>query len=198
MQSIETEDSKPLNQWVVLNRLLFIYKAAGAALAALCFVLGVVCLVLANQDPIVVVASERDHIFLMGQRKDVDIQERDVSRFIERYVRLYYEWPTLEPDKVISHLAPFITNEFRSSALDFLKVRKQRDFGGKAIRQDITGMKVEITKNSTVAIFDVILRVDGIPLVVPTQMSFQLVQGTATESNPLGLYVNGTTVHEGK
>lgn len=177
---------------------MFIYKACGAVLAVLCLVLGILALVLSGRKPIVVVTSNDDHIYLQGEKKSIDISESDIRRFIEKYVKLYYEWPVLEPDKITQKLAPFVTDGFKSRALEFLKERKEKDFGGKSIRQDVSGLSVNVTKDSTIAIFDVVLRVDGIPLVVPTQMAFQLNKGAATEWNPIGLYVNSATVHEGK
>ena len=62
----------------------------------------------------------------------------------------------------------------------------------------MAGISVQVTKESTIAIFDVVLRVDDIPLIVPTQVALQLVKGVPTEWNPMGLYVNNITIHEGR
>jgi hypothetical protein len=187
-----------MNQWAELNRLLFIYKLIGAVLACFCVLLVILCFVLSSRNPIVAVATDNDYFYFSGKKSAVDLNESNIKRFIEKYVRGFYEWKTLEPEKIAQEIAPLVTDGFKDKALFSLKEKKEKVFTGKTLRQDVSGLSVEVTKDSTTAVFDVILKVDGIPLVVPTQILFQLVKGGVNDWNPLGLYVNGTTVHEGK
>jgi len=198
LQSKVNEENKPMDQWSALNRILFIYKAAGASLAALCLMLGILAIVLAGRKPIVAVVSEGDSLYLFGHRADVPLNEANIKRFVERYVKLAYEWEVLNPEKITQDISPLVTDDFRVNKLAFLKNRKEKDFAGKTIAQDVSGLKVQVTKESTIAVFDVVLRVEGIPLIVPTQVSFQLTRGNQTQWNPVGLYINGETLHEGK
>jgi hypothetical protein len=192
------EMNQTINQWTALNRFLFIYKAVGAAVAVLCLILGIVCIVLASKSPIVIVASENENFYFQGRQGQVEIKELDVKKFVERFVVRYYNWQELNPDQIIKNILPLATDGFKENSFLNLKARREKEFVGKKISQSASGINVQVSKQSTIATFDVILRIDNIPLIVPMQVAFQLVKGSQTEWNPLGLYVNTLTTHEGK
>ncbi len=192
------ESSFSANQWVTLNRFLFIYKAVGVAVAGLCLILGVVCIFLANKSPVVILASENEYLYFQGRHSQVNLTETDIKRFVERFVTKYYNWHELNPDLIIKNIEPLATDGFKENTLANLKQRKEKEFLGKKIQQSVAGVSVQITKESTIAVFDVVLRVEGLPLIVPTQVAFQLIKGAQTEWNPMGLYVNSLNMHEGK
>jgi hypothetical protein len=194
----KTADSFSVNQWTALNRFLFIYKAVGVAIAVLCLILGAVCIILSNKSPVVVLASENEFFYFQGRHSQVDLNEGDIKRFVEKFVTRYYNWRELNPEQIIKNIGPLATDGFKDNTLANMKLRKEKEFLGKKVQQSVAGISVQITKESTIAIFDVVLRVEGIPLIVPTQVAFQLVKGAQTEWNPMGLYVNSLTMHEGK
>lgn len=187
-----------VNQWTALNRFLFIYKAGGVALVIVCLILGGICISLANKSPVVILSSENDFFYFQGRHADVALTETDIKRFVERFVTRFYNWQELEPEKIIKNVGPLATDGFKENTFLNMKARKEREFVGKKIQQSVAGVSVQVTKEATIAIFDVVLRVDGIPLVVPTQVSLQLVKGEQTEWNPMGLYVNALIQHDGK
>ncbi len=192
------ENGKPINQWVALNRILFLYKVGGAAVAGLCALLVILCLTLSNRNPIVAIQQGADYTFVQGTRRPVPLGEDNIKRFVEEYVGLAYQWDTLDPNHIGEDIAPLVTDNFRAQEIAELSQEKDKDFMGKKVKQSVAGLGIQITKDSTVATFDVVLRVDNVPLVVPTQVSFQLVQGDRTQWNPLGLYVAGEIVYQGK
>ncbi len=198
MPSNEIKESNVHNQWTWINRMLFIYKAAGAGLAIVCLMLVCLALVLSSRKPIVALNTGEEVLYFPGQKMNVDLNEAAIERFIKRYVKMAYEWEVLDPDKITRQLAPLVTDGFREKEFLLLRQRKEKEFVGKTVRQNVSGLTVQVTKDSTIALFDVVLRVDGIPLIVPTQISFELVRGPTTEWNPIGLYINGETLHEGK
>ncbi len=198
MELNKTADSFSVNQWTALNRFLFIYKAVGVAIAVLCLILGAVCIILSNKSPVVVLASENEFFYFQGRHSQVDLNEGDIKRFVEKFVTRYYNWRELNPEQIIKNIGPLATDGFKDNTLANMKLRKEKEFLGKKVQQSVAGISVQITKESTIAIFDVVLRVEGIPLIVPTQVAFQLVKGAQTEWNPMGLYVNSLTMHEGK
>ena len=198
MELNKTEDSFSVNQWTVLNRFLFIYKAVGVAIAVLCLILGVVCIILSNKSPVVILASENEFFYFQGRHSQVELNESDIKRFVEKFVTKYYNWSELSPEQIIKNIDPLATDGFKENTFANMKLRKEKEFLGKKIQQSVAGISVQITKESTIAVFDVVLRVEGIPLIVPTQVAFQLVKGAQTEWNPMGLYVNSLTMHEGK
>lgn len=198
MKNNDNEMSQPMNQWVALNRFLFMYKAVSAALVGLCLILGVVCIMQTTKSPVVILASEQESFYFQGKKGQVDLKESDIQKFVERFVTRYYNWSELHPEKIIQSIGPLATEGFKENTFANLKLRREKDFVGKKIQQSVAGVTVQITKESTIASFDVILRIDGIPLIVPTQVAFTLVKGNQTEWNPMGLYVNTLTTHEGK
>ena len=75
--------------------------------------------------------------------------------------------------------------------------RKNKDFKGQEVSQDIAHIKVKISEKEIIVTFDKIFHIASIPLVVPTQVSVQIINGATTKWNPMGLYVNGILEHEG-
>ena len=194
----QNQNSVPSNQWNALNRFLFIYKAAGAAIALICVMLVVLCILLTNRRQIVVMASDQEAFYFIQKDSNSEIKEQDVKNFVQRFVKNYYNWNELLPEKILTSICPLATEGFKENTLPVLRVRKDKEFLGKKLQQSVAGVSIQVSKEATIATFDVVMRVEGIPLVVPMQVSFQLVMGDKTEWNPLGLYVNSVTEHEGK
>lgn len=158
----------------------------------------VLCFVLANRRQVVVLASDQESFYFVQKSTDSEIKEVDVKKFVHKFIDNYYNWAELDPDKILVSVAPLVTEGFRDNTAPVLKVRKDKEFLGKKVQQSVAGIKVIVNKDSTVATFDVVLRVEGIPLVVPMQVSFQLAMGEKTDWNPIGIYINSLTEHEGK
>jgi len=187
-----------VNQLIALNGFLRIYKGIGIAVTILCIVLTYACIKLATKDPIVIRANGNELTYYQGHHVPVKVTENEIRTFVERFIMKYYNWGELKPELIYQNIGPLITEGVKENTLIFLKNRKEKEFFGKKIQQAVAGISVEIRKESAIAIFDIVLRVDNVPLVVPTQVELQLIEGDSTEWNPIGLYVNNITVHEGK
>ncbi len=198
MELNKSDASFSTNQLIALNRFLYIYKFIGIGLAVLCLVIVGAYIKLVNQNPIVVITKENEISFHQGHYLGVSLNEDNIKHFVEKFVDRFYNWGDLNPEMIFKSIEPFITDGLKESTLKNLKVRKEKDFFGKKLQQSVAGLSVQVTKESTIAIFDVVLRVDGIPLVIQTQISFQLVKGIQTEWNPIGLYINNIIIHEGR
>lgn len=198
MELNKSDASFSTNQLIALNRFLYIYKIIGLGLIILCLVLGAAYIKLANQNPIVVLAKDNNLSYYQGKHLQVSLNESNIKTFVEKFIDRYYNWNDLNPEVIFKNTEPFITDGLKESTLNNFKTRKEKDFFGKKLQQAVAGLSVQVTKESTIAVFDVVLRVDNIPLVVPTQVSLQLVRGVQTEWNPMGLYVNSITIHEGR
>lgn len=198
MNSDKSEGNFSVNQLIALNRFLFLYKGIGVALALLCLILGIACTVLANRNPIVVIARENEFSYYQGHQKQVDVNEKTIKNFVEAFLVRYYHWNELNPVLIYKNIEPFLADGIKNSTLADLKTRRDKVFFGKKIQQSVTGILVAVDKDSTIATFDVVLRVDNIPLVVSTEVALKFIKGDSTEWNPLGLYVNSITTHEGK
>lgn len=193
-----SEGSFSVNQLVALNHFLFLYKGIGIALALLCLVLGIACNVLANRNPIVVIAKDNEYSYYQGHQKQVEVNEKTIRNFVEAFVMRYYSWSELDPMLIYKNIEPFIADDIKESTLADLKTRKDKVFFGKKIQQSVVGISVVVDKDSTIVIFDVVMRVDNIPLIVPTEVALRFVKGIQTEWNPVGIYVSSITTHEGK
>jgi hypothetical protein len=198
LETNKSDSSFSVNQLIALNRFLNIYKGIGIAITILCLVLGITCITLANKNPIVVLASGNEFSYFQGRHSQVALNENNIKHFVEKFVTKYYNWNDLNPVLIYKNIEPLITDGLKENMLANLKIRKEKEFLGKKLQQAVTGISVQVTKESTIAIFDVVLRVDNIPLIVPTQVALQLVKGEQTEWNPVGLYVNNITTHEGR
>jgi hypothetical protein len=191
------KENKTVNQWMALNHVLFIYKAIGLGLVGLVLVLGVLCFYVSDRTPLVVKEQCGETQHLVGARKDVPINEEHIKSFVKSYVRLRYIWEEVNLKKTLLDIRPFVTSGFSKKTGLELKNFMSDEFKDKKLSQKISGIDVMVTDKSTIATFDRILRVNGIPLIIPTQMSFALVKGERSYWNTLGLLINGVTIHEG-
>ncbi len=197
-ENTPVEGNKILSQWLSLNRVLFLYKVVGLSLLGLCLLLSIFLFILATRDPVVITLTEESR-FYHGGRSPISLTEQDIAHFVKKYINLRYEWASLELEVIARNISPLITKGFyKKSYTEILQVRKNLGDQSSSASQTVSGVQTNITKDSAVATFDRILRVSGVPLVVPTQVSFRLVKEVSTKWNPMGLYVHSISVHEGK
>lgn len=194
----EKEENKTVSQWMFVNNIQHVLKATISILTAYCFVITILCFALNNKTPIVAKDVNGEIHYLSGERKEVPIQKGNIERFINAYIKLRYEWDgELNAEKVSRNISPYVTDGFRKKTLSTLKHLKNKEFKGKKLDQGHTKARIQVSDSSTVAHFDRVFRINGVPLPVPTQISFELVRGEVTVWNRLGLYINSVTIHEG-
>ena len=187
------------NQWKEINRNLQFYKIL--ALLAACSVLAsvVISALGAFSNPTVVLKNDTEHCFLNAKRESVEVTDNDIIDFVQRWVVNRYEWSNLNEDELIRNLAPYTSEGLLGKIRDQFKNGAEKEFKEKTIRQDISkNILVSISDNKVTAVFDRILRLNGIPLVDPAQLGFSLVKGTKTRLNPHGIYVNGITEYSAR
>jgi hypothetical protein len=146
----------------------------------------------------VILAGENESSYFQGRYIQTELKEKDIKHFVEKFVTKYYVWDDLNPELIIKDIEPLITDGLKETILTDLKFRKEKAFFGKKIQQSVAGVSVKVTMGETIVIFDVVMRVEGIPLIVSNQVALQMVKGIQTEWNPMGLYVNSITTHEGR
>lgn len=198
METDESENSSSVNQWIAMNKFLYVYKGIGVGLLTVVILLTITCITLVNKNPIVILASENESSYFQGRYTKQKTSEADLKRFAEKFVTKYYEWNELNPEQIVKNIEPLITDDLKETMLTQLKQRKEKDFLGKKIKQSVAGISVRVTKDEIITTFDIVMRVEGIPLIVPTQLTLLLAKGVKTEWNPMGLYVNTVSTREGK
>ena len=187
------------NQWALINRMLLIYKVAAASVSAVALILTGIIFYQAVRGPIVVLDKCDDKSFFQGRYQILKVTEPDVKRFIENWISLRYAWSEFDPDKIIRNIEPWSTQGFTEKLRDlFGKKKKSQDPKPQKIEESVTNIKVNLGDREALATFDQIVRINGIPIVVPSEVSMQIIQGSSTRFNPLGLYVDGLIEHEEK
>ena len=178
------------NIWAVQENLIHFYKIVALGSAAVALFILIFTITAYFRDPIVVVRTGAAQEFYATSRADVTVDKKDVENFIGEYLKALYVWESFEPDTLAAQIRPYSEDALvpKVLATQTQKFGKMRD---KKISQDISFLKVSVHETKVTCSFLRILKVEGIPLVVPTQLSFALIQGSRTTANPMGVYVAG-------
>lgn len=167
---------------------------AGGVVAVL---IGVI-VVMSFQSPLVILMSGHDKRYHQTERKKDSITEKDVENFVRDFLDQLFTWDQLTPEVILRQVSPLVTSGLLERIRQELIQKTEKDFKGKTLSQDIVGVKVNVTPKEVIASFDKVLRINGVSLVIPTQMAFNIVGGGSTRWNPMGLYVNGLVEREGR
>ena len=181
-------------QWIAMNRTLI----NAGRMNVFLFVLLVLSLgwvfYLSSRSPIVVVLDKEKIKFIQGKRKDIGLDEFHIKEFVEEFVRQYYTWKRFDPETMVGNVLPWITKGLEKKLREKLKKRK---FKGE-VSQRSFDIEVFIEKGILVAVFDKLVRMEGIPFVATIQVAFKLKKGKTTRWNPSGIYIDGMVEHEKK
>jgi hypothetical protein len=156
-----------------------------------------VIVIMAFQSPLVVVMRGDDKNYYQSARKSDSITEKDVEKFVRDFLEQMFDWNRLQPEVILRQISPLVTSGLSDRIKQELIQRAEKDFKGKNLSEAIANIQVQVTDKNVVASFDKVLRIDGFPLVIPTEISFNIIRGSPTRWNPMGLYVNGLVEHEG-
>ncbi len=193
-----TDNKSVTNQWVFINKMLLIYKIVGIGLSILTIILSVLIFIMWFSDPIVVVESNCDKTFITGKRSEISITENDIKEFVTKWITLHYKWIEFDPETIIRNIEPITTAGLKEKLKKDFGEQKAQNTSDKSIEQNVSNVLVTLTDNEAIGTFDRIIRINGIPLVTPVEVALNIVQGSKTRWNPLGLYINGITEHEDK
>jgi hypothetical protein len=148
------------------------------------------------RDPFVVVLNHKERIWVESEKKDVPIEHEEVVEIIKRFIEKRYQWKKLNLDEVLHHIQPITTSGLLEKIKDDLLLFIKNDLSKKKFEQAVANIDVKISDNAVIASFDRVIRVDGLPLVAPLQLSLELIRGNRTRFNPIGLYINGIIEHQ--
>lgn len=196
MTNKSNPESRTINQWVALNAVLKTQRIISLSLGSGVALLSVLCLSMFFQNPTVVLVGDGEKDFVEGQRQEVVIEKSDIERFVRSFIHARYSWEAFNTQNILKSVRPYVVEGFYRKLANDLKKDKDRTIQGKSIKQVVADIKVDISEKDVVASFFKLLIVEGIPLPIVSQVSFQLAKGTATKGNPLGMYVNGIVEHE--
>ncbi len=190
------ENSIP-NIWKAQENLIRYYKLLSLGLGVVVVILLVFVMVTFFRDPIVVVKDAGSQEFYSSKRTPIEIQKEDVEAFSRRFIKALYVWPEYSSKKLARALAPLAEDALVAKIVDAQTQKYGKQFKDKKLSQEITSVNVDVQNDRVICHFDRVLKIEGIPLVIPTEVSLSMLQGTQTEANTMGIYVSGITEREG-
>ncbi len=187
-----------LRVWTDVNSLLRTHKLLNLGLISVCILQLFIIATMYFADPIVVIKEDGKQRYFAGRKTSLPISEEAVEEFVEGFLRVRYEWNKLDPKAKQKSLSPIVTDGLQKKMFKLLTHLKDKEFQGKETSQAIVNIKVNVTKEKVVASFDKLLRIEGVPIPVPTTVSLNIIKGTPNIWNPIGLLVNGVIEHQSK
>jgi len=190
----KTENTVP-NIWTAQENLIHFYKMVALGLGFLVLVVLVFTAMVYFRDPIVVVKQGSLQEFYPTARQDIKVEKADVEVFTKNYLAALYRWSEFNPKKLADEITPFSEEGLvpKVMASQTQKLGKLQD---KKLSQDLAFVNVQILPDRVTASFLRVLRIEGIPLVVPTELTLSLIEGSRTKSNPMGVYIAGILENE--
>ncbi len=184
------------SQWISLNRVLMFYRYMSAVFILLALGAWVMMAWSLLRDPFVVVLNHKERIWVESEKKDVPIEREEIVEIIKRFIEKRYQWKKLNLDELLHQIQPITTSGLLEKMKDDLVLFIKNDLSKKNFQQAVANIEVQVSEKSVTASFDRIIRVDGLPLVAPLQLSLELIRGSRTRFNPIGLYINGIIEHQ--
>ena len=189
---MKEENSIP-NIWKAQENLIRFYKHLSLGLGAVMVLLLVFMAAMFFRDPIVVVKDAEVQEFYPAKRAKAQLEKMDVEAFSKRFLTALYVWSGFSGEKLRKEIGPLAEGALVPKVIDSQMQKYGKEFKDKKLAQAITFVSVEVLEDRVVCRFDRVLKIEGIPLVIPTEVTLALLQGNQTALNPMGIYVAGIT-----
>jgi len=188
----------PIDQWLGMNREVKTLKIAVLFLATLTLILAIFTIFALNLAPIVIKETDNERIHYVGERDVSAPNVDDVKEFLRKFIVYRFEFHSNKLESTLKNITPFSTQGYLAALTgDFKKDFSDKEKIG-SIEQYVANIKVIVSEKEVLATFDKIVRINGVPLVVPTEASFQVVKDSPSRFNPFGILINGVVEHERK
>ena len=184
------------NIWTAQEKVLHLYKFLSLGLGSFGVLVVVILVVQAFRNPIVVVRFNGEQEFYPTDRKRASVEKADVEAFSKRFLASVYVWNDFDSVNLGHEIAPFAEDGLAQKVVGGQGQKYAKELKGKHLAQAITFVNVEVFDDRVVARFDRVLKIEGIPLIIPTEVTLSMVQGDPTRMNPMGIYVSGITENE--
>jgi len=179
------------NIWTAQEKVLHVYKllALGLGILSLLTMVGIV--VLQFQNPIVVVTKPHAVEFYPTTRKRAPLEKSEVELFTKQFLAGLYVWDEFSAGKITRAIAPFADGELSTKVATGQSQKYLKELAGKHLSQSLAFVKVSVLDDRVVCRFDRVLKIEGIPLVIPTEVTLSMIEGEPSEFNPMGIFVGG-------
>jgi len=193
---LNEEENKYFEKWTYMQRNQQFQKRIILSLLGLVGIFGLIVLFAGNNTPLVVERENSLYRALPVERSDIKPTKESVAELVIEFIKARYEWENFEPQVIVKKLEPFTTEALRTKLFDEFGKKGFQNKPGESIEQSVSRVRPDISDKAVLATFDRILRINGVPVVVPTEVSLLLSEGPKTYFNPMGLYINGLIEHE--
>ncbi len=193
---MKEENSIP-NIWKSQENLIHFYKRLSFALLGVAVLLLMFIFATFLRDPIVVVRGAVAQEFYPSKRIAAPLDKADVEAFSKRFLAALYVWSGFNGEKLAKEIAPLAEDALVEKVVVSQVQKYGKEFKDKKLAQAITFVSVEVMNDRVVCRFDRVLKIEGIPLVIPTEVTLSMLQGSQTALNPMGIYISGITEREG-
>lgn len=149
------------------------------------------------RDPLVILKSDGTNEFLTSHREEVSVGEKEVQKFTKEFVSMLYTWKEFDASFIKKQVSPFVEEELLGKILAAQTQRYVKELKNKKMSQEITSVTVVVQSDKVIARFDRVLKIEGVPVVIPTELTLSMLQDVQTRTNPMGIYISGITEHEG-
>ena len=192
----QTKKSVP-NIWASQENLIRILKLATMSLGALVVALIIAIVAVSLRPPLVVVDKLGHHDFYPASHENVQLTPEDIATFSKGFLDALYVWSDFAAGTLRSSVSPFVDADLLEKIVDAQSSRYSKELKGKKLEEALTFVKVDVLSDRVVCHMDRVLKINGLPLVIPTELSLSMIQGAKTRINPMGIYIVGITEHEG-
>ena len=193
---LNEEENSYFEKWTYMQKSQQFQKRIILSLLGLIGLLLLIILFAGNNTPLVVERDNSIYRALNVERSDVKPTKESVAELVTEFVKARYEWENFEPQVIVKKLEPYTTEALRTKLFEEFGKKGFQNKPGDSIEQSVARIRPDISDKAVLATFDRVLRINGVPVVVPTEISLLLSEGPKTYFNPMGLYINGVIEHE--
>jgi hypothetical protein len=195
---LNEKESKYFEKWTDTQRNQQFHRRVIMGMMGLVGILALIAITAGDPNPLVVERANSVFRPMEIESREIKPTKEAVGEMLSEFIMARYEWNTFDPQTIIKNLEPFTTEDFRDRLFQEFGKKNFQNKPGESIEQSVARVKPDVSEKSILASFDRVLRINSVPVVVPTQISVQLSEGPKTFFNPIGLYINGVIEHEGQ
>jgi len=196
MSHKEIENTVP-NIWTAQENVIHLYKLTAVGLAAVVFMLVGALLISYFRDPIVVVKTESGLEFYPSNRSSTTVGKNEIQKFTKEFIASLYVWSEFDNEKLKKEVSTYVDDDLLVKLMSAQVQRYVKELKAKKMSQAVTSIEIEVLADKVIARFDRLLKIEGIPVVIPTELTLSMIQGGRTRVNPMGIYISGMIEHEG-
>lgn len=179
------------NIWTAQEKVLHLYKLISVGACLFATSMGATLIISQFKNPFVAIAKNHAVEFYPTERLPIAMEKAEVEQFTKQFLVSLYVWSEFNGDKIAKSISPFTEGTLSDKVIGTQSQKYLKELSGKRLSQSLAFVEVSVLPDRVICKFDRILKIEGIPLVIPTEVTLALVRGDQTVFNPMGIYVGG-------